>query len=141
MHGFKIIATTSRRTPKIIEELSKSEFSGYQNCKSLIIANENNISSAVGGILGASKIVVVSAESISMISEAVTSGKYTIVFNSKGLSRKHRRFLNHFAKRKYIYLVQPEELSKTINMIIKDNPMVNTLNDNVIIEEVLSKIL
>ncbi|TBR14786.1 hypothetical protein EPO66_06575 [bacterium] len=141
IHGFQILITTSRRTSKIVEGLVKSEFSGYQNCKSLIIANENNIASAIGGILGASNIAVVSAESISMISEAVTSGKYTIVFDSKGLSRKHRRFLDYFAEHKYIYLVQPEELGKTIDMIIKDKPAVNALGDNSIVEEALSRIL
>ncbi len=140
-HGFKILATTSRRTSKIIEELSKAELSGCQDCKGLIIANENNIPSVVGGILGTSKIIVVSAESISMISEAVTSGKHVIVFDSKGLSRKHRRFLDYFAKHKYIYLVQPEELGKTIDMIIKNAPAVNKLGDNSIVEEALSRIL
>ncbi|TAN61868.1 hypothetical protein EPN16_02680, partial [bacterium] len=47
-----LLVTTSRRTPKEIEDLIKAELKGFERCKLLVIANERNIPEAVGGILG-----------------------------------------------------------------------------------------
>ncbi|MBM3245285.1 MAG: hypothetical protein FJZ15_05795, partial [Candidatus Omnitrophica bacterium] len=107
-----ILATTSRRTSSGIEGLIKKELKDCVHTGALIIASENNPSFAVGGILGLSSIIITSPESISMISEAVASGKYVIVFDSLRLDKKHRRFLDFFASKKYIYLARPGELGK-----------------------------
>jgi len=79
--GAGILATTSRRTSKELEELIKKELGNDPRCKLLVIANENNIPEAIGGILGLSQFVIASAESIAMISEAISSQKYVLVFN------------------------------------------------------------
>jgi len=137
----EIMVTTSRRTPVEIENLLKAEFEGYPRCKKLIIANVENPAYAIGGILGLSDIVVSSPESISMISEAVSSRKYVVVFNAKGLSRKHQRFLEYFSKKKYIFLINPEDLNKTIENIIKNNPEKGLLEDRGTIKAALEKLL
>lgn len=136
-----VLVTTSRRTPKDIDDLIKEEFKDYSRCKLLVIANEKNIPEAVGGILGLSQIVITSAESISMISEAVGSKKYVVVFASAGLGRKHRRFLNHFAKNKYIYMTESSQLSQKIEEIWLNKPQIYTLKDNLLLQEALAKIL
>lgn len=136
-----ILATTSRRTNQRIENLLKDELKSYSHCKALIIANLENPPFALGGILGLSKIIVTSCESISMISEAVASKKYIIVFKSPGLDTKHKRFLDSFAQNKYIYLVEPIELEKTIKFITENEPEVNILKDNFIVSVALKKIL
>lgn len=137
----EILVTTSRRTSSEIECLVKEEFRDYPRCKLLIIANEKNIPSSIGGILGLSQIIVTSPESISMISEAVNSKKYVLVFNSPGLGIRHRRFLYHFAKNKYVYLSEPCVLSKTIEYIWLNRPKIHTLRDNLLISEAIKKIL
>ena len=136
-----ILATTSRRTPLNIENSLKEEFKNYPYCESLIIANEENPSFAVGGILGLSRIIVISPESISMISEAVNSKKYVIVFAVRGLDKKHLRFLKYFAQKKYIYLVKPSELAETIEDIKMNNPAINTLKDKYLISEAIKEIV
>ena len=136
-----ILITTSRRTSKEIEGLIKEEFKNYPRCKVLIIANEKNIPEAVGGILGLSRIIIASAESISMISEAVNSKKYVFVFKSEGLSRKHQRLLDYLVKNKNIYLDECSSLSKKIQDIWQARPAVNPLKDNQAIFEALKKIL
>jgi len=137
----EVLVTTSRRTPLEAERLLKEEFLNYQRCKLLVIANEKNIPEAVGGILALSEIIITSPESISMISEAVNSRKYVLVFNSPKLSNKHRRFLNYFAKNKYIYLVDPDNLSGKIEEIWLNRPVIHALKDNLLVTEAIKKIL
>jgi len=137
----QILLTTSRRTQPAAESLLKEEFLNYGRCRLLVIANEKNIPEAVGGILALSEIIITSPESISMISEAVNSRKYVLVFDAPGLSRKHRRFLDYFAKNKYIHLVQPGNLSAKIEEIWLNKPEVCILKDNLLVAEAIKKIL
>jgi KDO2-lipid IV(A) lauroyltransferase len=137
----ELLITTSRRTSGAVESLLKEEFLNYHRCKLLIIANEKNIPEAVDGILASSKIIITSPESISMISEAVNSNKYVLVFDSPNLSKKHRRFLNYFAKNKYIYLVNAYDLAGKIEEIWLNRPKVHTLGDELLVREAIKKIL
>ena len=137
----QILISTSRRTSGAVECLLKEEFLNYQRCKLLIIANEKNIPEAVGGILALSEIIITSPESISMISEAVNSKKYVLVFNSLNLSKKHRRFLNYFAENKYIYLVDPYDLSGKIKDIWLNRPKIPILGDTLLVREAIKRIL
>jgi len=136
-----ILVTTSRRTSQEVEKLVKEEFQDYPRCKLLIIANEKNIPEAVGGILGLSQIIITSPESISMVSEATSSKKYVLVFDSPGLKRRHKKFLEHFKKNKYIYLAEARDLSKTVEDIWLNKPPIYSPRDNLLIKEVIKKIL
>ena len=136
-----ILLTTSRRTPVKVQDLIKQEFKNYNRAKLVIIANESNFPAAVGGILGLSKIVITSPESISMISEAANSGKFVLVFKAQGLSGKHKEFLGNFSKEKYIYLTEVDKLAQTIKNIWHDNPAVNALKDNSCVSQALERIL
>jgi KDO2-lipid IV(A) lauroyltransferase len=136
-----ILATTSRRTSGQIEDLVKEELKGFPACKLLVIANERNIPEAVGGILGLSQIVACSPESISMISEAASSGRYVLVFNLKGLNRKHKRFLDYFVSRGFIRLCEPGDLNNSIQEAWRNKPPVNALQDNLLIKEALRRLI
>ncbi|MCX5704981.1 MAG: ELM1/GtrOC1 family putative glycosyltransferase [Candidatus Omnitrophica bacterium] len=136
-----ILVTTSRRTSKEAEAVVKDELRDYPRAKLVVIANELNIPEAVGGILGLSRIVVSSAESISMICEAVASAKITVVFQSEGLSNKHKRFIDEFAKQKYIYLVPAGQLSKRLVQLMTDKPEAHMPKDRLLISQRLKKLL
>lgn len=136
-----ILVTTSRRTPKEVENLVKEEFKNYPRCKALIIANEKNIPSAIGGILGLSRLVVVSAESISMVSEAVASERYVLVFKSGGVDKRHKRFLNYFLKHKYIKLDEPNGIGSAIEEIWQVSAQSNTLKDNSLIRKAIERLI
>ncbi|PIP19909.1 MAG: hypothetical protein COT38_02650 [Candidatus Omnitrophica bacterium CG08_land_8_20_14_0_20_41_16] len=136
-----ILITTSRRTSLEVEAMIKREFKDYPRLKVLIIANEENIPTAIGGILGLSSIIISSPESISMISEAVNSKKYVFVFKAPGLSIKHQRFLRYFVKKKYIYLTESANLSKTVEAVWRAKPAAHSLRDNYLVSEALEKIL
>lgn len=136
----QILATTSRRTPPQIEAVLKSRLENDPACGLLVIASCHNPPYAVGGILGLAEIVIVSAESISMISEAASSGKYVIVFAAV-VNRKHRKFLDNLAKGKYIYLVEPENILLVLNKIIQEKPAIKILNDRQAIKEKLGLLI
>jgi len=136
-----IFITTSRRTPPDIERMLQDEFCGYPRCELLIIANEKNIPDAVAGILGLSRIVITTPESISMISEAASSGRHVLVLDLPGLSMKHRYFLENYNKHKYVYLTKPEELKKNIAWLWRDSPVVNIPSDNLNVQKALDRIL
>ncbi|MFA5117617.1 MAG: ELM1/GtrOC1 family putative glycosyltransferase [Candidatus Omnitrophota bacterium] len=139
--GFSILVSTSRRTSKTVEALIKSELRDEPRCLLQVIANERNIPEAVGGILGLSRLVVVSPESISMISEAAGSGKHVIVFQAAGLRRRHGAFLKQMSQDGYIHLCHPVELSGLIERLFQGDPAVLRLENKRVIEEKLRRIM
>ncbi|MFA5436948.1 MAG: ELM1/GtrOC1 family putative glycosyltransferase [Candidatus Omnitrophota bacterium] len=137
----EILLTTSRRTPKEVEEIIKRELEGFYAVKLMVIANETNIPEAIGGILGLSSIVISTPESISMVSEAVNSRKYVFIFDAPGLSLKHKRFLKYLTERKYIYRDEIDNLGNRIKDIWATKPVLPSLSDTQLLNQALNKIL
>lgn len=92
--GADLLVTTSRRTPPVVEALLKEKLSRYPRCRLLVVANEKNPAWAVGGMLDACSVAVVSGESVSMVSEAVSACRKTVVFR---LPKKTERPTKHEA--------------------------------------------
>ena len=136
-----ILLTTSRRTSGEVAQLVKQEFAGYKRCRLMIIANERNIQEAVGGILGLSKVVVSSPESISMVSEAANSVRPVVVFRAQGLSKKHQGFLEDLSRGKHIILSDVDTLGEKIEEAWQNKLPVNVLQDNELVAQALGKIL
>lgn len=140
-----ILVSTSRRTSAEIEDLVKKELSGFSPCKLLIIANEENIPEAVGGILGLSDLVVVSAESVSMVSEAASSGKTVLAFSLSpkraDINKKHQVFLDFLEKEGYIFLSEAAGLEKMIEEIFADNRKTKRLQDRLKVEEAIRRLI
>jgi len=128
----EILLTTSRRTSKAVDELIKQKFRNYPKCKLLVIANENNIPGVVPAILGLSDLVIVSGESISMVSEAISSGKKVIVFKPEDISGKkedkHKKFLSNLVESKYIYISPPERIEECIKRVLVAKETVRKLD-------------
>ncbi len=137
----RILVTTSRRTSGEVQRLVKGSFKGYPRAAAVVIANEENVAEAVGGILGLSNVAVVSAESISMISEAASSGRFVVVFGSSALGGRHGRFLKHMAKERYVYLSPPGELSSVIEGLYRQTRPPLALNDAAAVEKALERIV
>ncbi len=105
-----VMVSSSRRTPPAVEALLRREFSSYERRALLVIANESNPPDTVGGILALCDAVVITPESISMVSEAAASGKRLLVMDSPLLPVKHRRFLRELSSRGLIELAGPGEI-------------------------------
>ncbi|OIO34766.1 MAG: hypothetical protein AUJ70_00280 [Candidatus Omnitrophica bacterium CG1_02_40_15] len=128
-----IFVSTSRRTSPEIDRLLKEKLSDNKRCKLLIIANEKNIDGAVANIFGLSDILIVSPESVSMISEAASSGKNVIVFGEKlkvkGGKGKYMRMVLNLEKQGYIKTAEPDEIYDKIKEILETKPEVKRLDD------------
>jgi hypothetical protein len=115
--GADLIITTSRRTSTECEKVFKDRLAFGSKCKLLVIANEKNPPETIGGILGLSRVIVVSEESISMISEAVASGRPVVVFRlDRKTSRvtKHERALCRLAEAGYVAVTDVSGLAAAL---------------------------
>lgn len=130
-----ILVTTSRRTPPAIEQLIFKRLKKHPSCPLLISANQENIPEAVGGILGLCDILIVSGDSISMISEAASSGKNTIVFTPAGYqplpgTNKHLKFIEQLNAQGYILSADVKGVGRAIYDIAKNKIQTRPLDDN-----------
>jgi len=141
-----ILVTTSRRTPPEIEHLLYYEWRRHPRCPLLILANRANADEAVGGILGLAHIVLVSSDSISMISEAASSGKKTVVFkpfdHSSGRQRlKHDYFIETLNQKGYVLSTQIDNLKKSIYDLAKNKIQTRRLDDTERIRDLLKQVV
>ena len=130
-----IFVSTSRRTSPEVDRLLKEKLSDNKRCKLLIIANEKNIYGAVANIFGLSDIIIISPESMSMISEAASSGKHVVVFRERQSARaperqtKYEKLVANFEKEGYIKTAAPGEIYNKIKEILETRPEVKRLDD------------
>ncbi|MBF0215578.1 MAG: mitochondrial fission ELM1 family protein [Candidatus Omnitrophica bacterium] len=110
--------TTSRRTPAKVAEILLRGFSRGQYLGSFVNGNNDISAVTVEKILGSSDIVVVSGESISMVSEAVSSGKPVLVFmppKKKKAVSKYEKFVSRLEKDGVISVIRPRELNDALH--------------------------
>lgn len=130
--GVEILATSSRRTPADVEKLLKDEFAANPACRLLIIANENNMEGAIPAFLGLCDVILVSGESMSMVSEAASSGKAVLVFS---LKKKHNKATRHEALARelsgagYIKLLNADKIAEGLEAALSSKTTVRRLND------------
>lgn len=141
-----ILATTSRRTSAEVSGLMKSMLGRDPRAKLLIIAAERNPEWAVGGILGASSVVIVSGESTSMLSEAAGSGKHVIAFRPRRkpmaqAGNKHETFLKKLSLNGFIRLSEADNLKDDIIGLAESDEEPKRLDDNEKIYEAVKKIV
>ena len=140
----RMLVTTSRRTPRSIEELLKKRLGSDPVCGLLIIANEDNPEGAVSGILGMSRVSVVSGESVSMISEALSSGKKAIVLEitkKKNYFTKHERALEGLKRYGYIRLAKAEALPAVVEEAWNDKRKTGVPGDREKIFEAVRRLI
>ncbi|MFA6078302.1 MAG: ELM1/GtrOC1 family putative glycosyltransferase [Candidatus Omnitrophota bacterium] len=131
-HGAGILATTSRRTNKDVEDILKQRLGSHERCRLLVVANDRNIDGAVNGMLHMSDIAIVSGESVSMVSEAVSSGKKVVAFElekKKDTVSKHERILGHLKSEGYIAVSRAEDLSRAMEAAWSDKSPAKDVKD------------
>ena len=130
-----ILLTTSRRTPEKIEHLLHRELKKFEYCPLLILANQENYPEAVGGIMGLADVIITSGDSISMMSEAASSGKTTLVFLPElkaGRTRdsvKHVRVVNSLHQRGFIVSVDLKHSGQVLYDVAKGKVKTKTIDD------------
>jgi len=113
--------TTSRRTSPPVERFLKSTLAQQPACRLLVIASEDNPSYAAGGMMGIADLLIVTEDSLAMISEAVGTGKRVIVLSlGEGeLPEKHYRFHQILAQRGLVTVSGLADLERNITELLK----------------------
>lgn len=142
-----VLITSSRRTSADVEQLLQREMKGYDRCSLLILANRSNVPEAVGGILGLSDIVIVSGESISMVSEAASSGKNVIVFSLQKrkdfivLVDKHDKFIQGLSNTGHILLSTEKDIGHFICDMAKNKIRTKPIDNNAVLFEAVKNVI
>ncbi|NQV04249.1 MAG: mitochondrial fission ELM1 family protein [Candidatus Omnitrophica bacterium] len=125
-----IFVTTSRRTSSEIDSLLKNRLANHRCCKLLVIAKEANPEGTVRKILDSSEVVIVSPESISMISEAASSGRYVVVFKRSSMSKgKYEKSIANLQSHGYIKSAAPDEIYNTLRCFLTEKPHIKKIED------------
>lgn len=108
--------TTSRRTPENFTRYFHDRALQDAACQIFVDVRKDTRPEVAGGLMALADILIVTEDSISMISEAVSSGKKVMVltFSSDGLPEKHRRFRQALENRSAILCSRPDRLDQKI---------------------------
>jgi KDO2-lipid IV(A) lauroyltransferase len=141
-----ILATTSRRTPPYLEQLLQKMLKRHPSCRLLIAASQDDVPEAVGGILGLSDIQVVSGDSISMISEAASSGKNTIVFSPECRKKtprgnKHQKFIDGLNAQGYVLSTPVKDIGHAVYDVAKNKIRTRRLDDHAVILDAMRRVI
>jgi hypothetical protein len=145
-HNLDILITTSRRSSSRQEEIIKKELSGYNKCKSLVIANENNPPETALKMMAVSRLIIVTADSISMVSEAASSQSPVIVIipddmHKKSGFKKHKKLIYNLNKKGYVNIAEMNNFENIISNVLSEGKKTCTLNEEPIIRKGLERIL
>ncbi len=117
-----VLITTSRRTPRAVEFALKERYGKSERVKLLLIANDNNFEGAVEGILALSDLIVVSGESVAMVTEAVSSGKPVSVFMPQKINKfsgtKQETSVRNLEREGLLAVTAPADMSADIKHLI-----------------------
>jgi len=90
-----VYASSSRRTPKEAEESLRRVFGSWERCRSLVLVHQANPAGAYDQILAKSRVIVATADSVSMISEALGAKRRVVALVPKrSTDKKLGAFLN-----------------------------------------------
>jgi mitochondrial fission protein ELM1 len=106
----RIILTTSRRTAPGSEDVVREKLLGNRLCPLAILASEPQQENPVPGILGVSRVTIVTEDSFSMVCEAASSGRKVIILEVE--RKKH----GHLKRQKVYQLLAERGYTKAVDM-------------------------
>lgn len=112
-HKLYLLITTSRRTDAAVESMIERIFTAQSYCPVILIAGRSNPPNAYEGMLAAADRLLVTADSVSMISEAVGSGKPVgLITPGAAIADKGKfgRFIQHLEKSGAALRLSPADL-------------------------------
>jgi KDO2-lipid IV(A) lauroyltransferase len=145
-YNMDFLITTSRRTPEAIEQLLLREFRDNKRSALLIIANKSNVPEAIGGILALADVVIVSGESVSMVSEAASSGKRVVVFpvDHEALrpsDNKYTRFVEELSRQGFLVHADTKNVGRAVDTVLRNKITTRPIKDQALINAALRKLV
>ncbi len=98
--GGSILLTTSKRTLPITQDVILKELKGIPSYN-FLWNSQSNEPSPLLGYLACSDNIIVTGDSVSMISESCGTGKPVYIYTTKSLKSKHLRFAKHLFDNNY----------------------------------------
>jgi len=138
------LVTTSRRTAPSVERALAEQTERDPRCRLLLLASRDPLDGTMHGMLGSSDVAVVTGESISMVTEACTSGRRVIVVEPpmRGAgSRKHQRFLADLAGDGYIRLAVVPEVAGTIHRALRESRLPKRLDNLAAVHDAVARLV
>ena len=135
----ELLVTSSRRTPLPVEEQLYEILGKHPRCRLLVLANRKEAgalkktSDAVACILGLAELIVVSGDSISMVSEAAARQKPVISFFPKRTGfqwgdPKYHRFLRQMDAEGKVTIVDPERVGDAVEKALQQEGVRHRVN-------------
>ena len=87
-HSLPVFISFSRRTPQDVKEIFKNKFPEPH----MIYDTDGNLPNPYPGIIGEGEYIIITADSISMCSEAASTGKPIYIFYPENFKLKKHRF-------------------------------------------------
>ena len=148
LKNMDLLITTSRRTPLNSIQKIKTHFLHHPYCRLLMIPTESSQPEHVPehlieGMLGLASLVLVTQDSVSMISEAASSGKKVMVIEIEPLKKhtKHKDMLKTLVQEGYVSTCPPGTLDKAVIEKLADETPVKRLQDSAHIRPALQRLL
>lgn len=127
-----LLVTTSRRTGPAAEEWLSRNLGSHPRCRLLTLVGRgesgplNSTGEAVACIFALSRALVVTGDSISMVSEAVASQHPVVSFLPRcagwfGSGSKHHRFLEGLAQAGKVTLAEPQAVGEAVARALEKN--------------------
>lgn len=142
------LVTTSRRTQPAVEQYLTDRLSAHPRCPLLLLASRDALNGTMAGILGWAHVVVVTGESVSMLSEACASGRPVVVVEPppRHASRaaggtKARRFIDALAAQGYVHHHPVPEVSHAIRRCLSAKAPVRRLETYAAVRDAVAKLL
>ncbi len=145
--GGSCLVTTSRRTPPDVERLLRERLARHPRCALLLLASRDQLNGTIEGMLGLARVVVVTGESVSMVTEACASGRHVLVVEPPlrqagwGRLTKSQRYVRQLAEGGYAKPLFLREISRTIQRVITHPPPRQRLDATATIYDAVKRVL
>lgn len=126
-----LLISTSRRTPAQIEKFLQDFSEVREEIKLLVIANRENPAGAYEAILSSGDIIIVTSDSISMLSEALEYGKEVWAYQAGRIAPKNLRFLNSLGREGLVKIISPEDLGENFRLERREKSLTLSNQDKV----------
>ena len=132
---YKVLVSTSRRTPKEAELSIERELKDFRNTEAIVIANTDNQDFTFEGFGSLSEIIFVSSESISMVSEVASLSKPCVCVFLEPEDIKRKLFLDSIED-EVIFLRNPYDFN--FSKIVEPSIFAN---NKMILNEAVARLL
>ncbi len=114
--GADYLVTTSRRTSEAVTRFLRERLKNSFHCQLYVNASEDSRPEVVPAFLALADTLIVTEDSLSMISEALSTGKNVVIvkMGKNGLPPKHYRFQESLKTDWGVPVVRAEKLSETL---------------------------